>query len=138
MKSLRILLFEQIVPVDRGAGVTSRPLVGEEMGATAFCDGITSFAPATGIPLHTHNVDESVTLLEGEGEFQSGDIVQSVKPYDTVFVPAGTVHRFRNRGKGTMRILWVYGGVHVTRTFTETGETVDQLSEADRAGRREG
>lgn len=137
-KAPRILLFEQIAWVDRGPGVASRPLVGAETGATVFCDGITSFAAGTGIPLHSHNVDESVTLLEGQGEFQSGEIVQRVKPYDTVFVPAGTTHRFRNAGRGTMRILWVYGGVHVTRTLTETGETVDQLSEADRVGRREG
>jgi hypothetical protein len=30
-----------------------------------------------------------------------------------------------------MRILWVYGATDVTRTFTETGETISQM---DRSG----
>ena len=26
-----------------------------------------------------------------------------------------------------MRILWVYGSIHVTRTYVETGEEMDQF-----------
>jgi hypothetical protein len=28
-----------------------------------------------------------------------------------------------------MRILWVYGSTHVTRTFADTGETVEQFEQ---------
>lgn len=138
MKEPRVLVFDQIPSVDRGAGITTRPLVGEAIGATVFCNGVTTFGKGTGIAFHTHNVDESVTLLEGQGEFQAGEKVQRVKPYDTVFVPAGTVHRFRNAGDGHMRIMWVYAGIQVSRTFTETGQTVTHLSQADKGGRKEG
>jgi hypothetical protein len=31
-----------------------------------------------------------------------------------------------------MRFLWTYGGAHVTRTYTETGQTVEHLSAEDR------
>ena len=31
-----------------------------------------------------------------------------------------------------MRILWVYGGVEVTRTLTDSGETFVHMSESDR------
>jgi hypothetical protein len=41
-------------------------------------------------------------------------------------------HRFANRGKGPMRIYWVYGGREVTRTICATGETFEHLSEQDR------
>jgi mannose-6-phosphate isomerase-like protein (cupin superfamily) len=51
----------------------------------------------------------------------------TVCAYDTTQVPVGEPHRFINMGEGTMRILWVYGAVHVTRTFPDTGETVDQF-----------
>jgi hypothetical protein len=35
-----------------------------------------------------------------------------------------------------MSILWNYTSVDVTRTFTDTGETVRQLSPTDKGGTR--
>jgi putative monooxygenase len=127
----QVFVFEEVPSVDRGAGVSSKPLVREATGSTAFVNGVTTFPSGAAIPLHTHNVDESVTLLEGTGQFESEGRVQNVRPWDTVFAPANVPHRFINTGDGIMRILWVYGGIRVTRTFVETGETVDHLSEED-------
>ena len=31
-----------------------------------------------------------------------------------------------------MKFLWTYGGAHVTRTYVETGQTVEHLSAEDR------
>ena len=50
-----------------------------------------------------------------------------VNRYDTTFIPAGVPHRFINRGKDKMRILWVYSSIQVTRTYVETGEETDQF-----------
>ena len=135
MAKARVLRFDEIPPVDRGKGITSVPLVGTATGASRFSSGITTFPPGAAIPLHTHNAEEQVTVLEGEGLAEIEGKQTPVKPYDTTFIGAGVVHRFINTGNGRMRILWIYGSTQVTRTYVETGETVPQLSCAEFEGR---
>ena len=132
----KILKTNEISPVDRGNNIQTYPLAGEMTGATALSNGITCFPKGTSIPLHTHNVEETVTILEGEGVCELPDGSHSVNPFDTSFVPAGVPHCFRNAGNTEMKILWVYGGISVTRTYMETGETVNQLGPTDRVGGR--
>jgi quercetin dioxygenase-like cupin family protein len=90
--------------------------------------GITTFPPGTSIPIHCHNTVEQVTLIEGEGIAEIDGEQFPVRPFDTTQVPAGQFHRFLNPGSSTMRILWVYGSTHVTRTF-EDGRTVEQFEQ---------
>ena len=99
----------------------------EATGAKVFSSGVTTFPPSASIAVHTHNTDEQVPLLEGEGIAEVEGRQEQVNPYDTTFIPAGVPHRFINRGNGKMRILWVYGSIYVTRTYVETGEETDQF-----------
>ena len=50
---------------------------------------------------------------------------------DTTYIKAGTWHRFLNVGNDRMTTSWVYDTDEVTRTFQETGKTVEQLSGRD-------
>jgi HTH-type transcriptional repressor of puuD len=97
---------------------------------------MTVFSPGTGIPLHSHNVEESVLVYEGEATAVVGDDEFDLVAGQATWVPAGVPHCFRNRGEGTMTIYWVYGGRDVTRTITATGETFEHLSESDRGAAR--
>ncbi len=130
-----ILKFDEIPTVARGGGSYSRPLVGAWLGATGFTSGVTTSPKGRAIPFHSHNVEEGVTLLEGEAVCEFGGNSFRLKPWDTTYIPAGIVHRFVNVGDGPMSILWVYASTHVTRTLADTGETVEHMTPGDLGGK---
>ena len=136
MAKAHIFRFDEIQSVDRGEGISTRPMVSKAAGATGLSNGVTTFPPGAAIRLHTHNCDESVTLIEGVGVAEIEGKQFPVKPFDTTYVPAGVAHRFINTGKKQMRILWNYTSVNVTRTFADTGETVGHMTGADKGGTR--
>jgi HTH-type transcriptional repressor of puuD len=123
----------EIEQFDRGTGVKTIPLVGKwNAEGNRVTTGITVFEPGTAIPLHTHNVEETVMVLEGEATAVVGENSFELLAEDVTWVPSGIPHCFSNRGEGRMRIYWVYGGRDVTRTIVATGETFEHLSERDR------
>ena len=124
----RLYKFDELPPVGRGAGIASVELTSPPLAEQGFIMGITTFPPGTSIPIHCHNTVEQVTLIEGEGLAEIAGEQFPVRPFDTTQVPAGQFHRFLNPGPATMRILWVYGSTHVTRTFLD-GRTVDQFEQ---------
>jgi len=127
-----IVKYEEIVPFSRGDGVQTRLMVGKRIAETApFTTGTTAFPAGCAAPLHSHNCAEQVTILEGEAEALIGGELMQLGPMDTTFVPADVPHYFRNTGAGRLVILWIYGARDVTRTFTETGETVPHMSSRD-------
>ena len=130
-----VLRPEVIERFERGNGVVTIPFVGKWIcEGNRVTTGMTVFSPGTGIPLHSHNVEESVLVLEGDAVAEIGEESFDLVAGEATWVPAGVPHRFYNRGQGTMRIYWVYGGRDVTRTITATGETFEHLSESDRGG----
>ena len=137
MSQAKIIRFGDIPVVPRGSGVETKPLLLGSSGAQAFVSGISTFPVGAALKMHKHNTEEMVVLLEGEATVVAGDRRFDIVPYDTTHVPAGIEHRFINRGNTPMRILWVYGATYVTRTFADTGETVEHLSESDKGGVRQ-
>lgn len=126
---------EAVEPFDRGNGVVTIPYVGRWNCATnRVTTGQTQFAVGTGLPLHSHNVEETVLILEGLATAQIGDETFDLVAGAATWVPAEVPHRFLNRGDTLMRIYWVYRGRDVTRTITATGETFEHLSADDRGG----
>lgn len=119
-------LAEQEV-VDRGAGVTSVPLIGDRIPTDRLSIGMTVVPVGGAIPFHTHNSEEFILLLEGEAECEVDGKRHPVRPLDATYVPQGIVHRFVNVGDVPMRILWVYSTTDAQRTLVETGRSMGHL-----------
>lgn len=120
-----IVLRPSDLPVyERGGGARTTALVGPSIGASAFINGITSFAPGSAIPFHSHNCEESVMLVEGEAVLDIDGREIRLQPLDTTWIPPNVSHRFRNASQTQpMKIFWTYARVDATRTITETGQT---------------
>jgi len=134
MAEAHILKIDSLPVFDRGNGIQTTPLVTKEIGSKHMTTGLTRFPAGAKVPLHSHNCDEQVTILEGEAEAEIDGRRHRLQAYDTTLVPSDKPHRFVNVGKTPLLILWIYGTTEVTRTFTETGETVAHLSERDLVG----
>jgi mannose-6-phosphate isomerase-like protein (cupin superfamily) len=85
-------------------GVETRMLVAARNGAAQVCIFEQWVAPGTGAPTHSHSVEEVLTVREGEAEMWIGEQRVTVTAGQSLIVPAGQKHGFRNSGAGTLHL----------------------------------
>ncbi len=80
-------------------------ITGKETGGAFFMADI-SVAPGGGTPPHIHNrEDESFHLLEGTLTIHVGEDTITASAGDSVYLPRGIAHSFRNSGDGYAKAL---------------------------------
>lgn len=85
-------------------GVETRMVVSARNGAAQLCIFEQWIAPGAGAPTHAHPVEEVLTVREGEAEMWIGEERTIVTSGQSLIVPAGRLHGFRNSGTTTLHI----------------------------------
>ena len=85
-------------------GVESRMLVSARNGATQLCIFEQFVAPGVGAPTHSHPVEEVLSVREGEAEMWIEEERVIVSTGQSLIVPAGRLHGFRNCGTSRLHL----------------------------------
>jgi quercetin dioxygenase-like cupin family protein len=85
-------------------GVQTRMLVSAVNGSAQLCIFEQWIAPGNGAPTHSHPVEEVLTVREGEAEMWLDDQRVTVSAGQSLIVPAGRKHGFRNSGTATLHL----------------------------------
>jgi quercetin dioxygenase-like cupin family protein len=125
------LRFAELPAIKRNDEVVNFVIAGPKQSTKNFKTSITRMRARSSVPRHSHNCEEQVTVLEGRVKFVLGDKVFECGRYDSTYISAGVQHEFANVGEGDALVMVIYGASHVTRTFADTGETVEVGSARD-------
>ena len=83
-------------------------LVDSHDGATNFEMRRFTIRAGGSIPKHYHpEIEHEQYVLKGKYEVGIGDKVHVVKAGDSIFIPQGTLHWYRNRGRGDAEFLCI-------------------------------
>ena len=85
-------------------GVETRMVVSALSGAAQLCIFEQWVAPGAGAPTHWHPVEEVLTVREGEAEMWIDEERAVLTSGQSLIVPAGRLHGFRNSGTSVLHI----------------------------------
>jgi quercetin dioxygenase-like cupin family protein len=85
-------------PVDAADGLEKGVLIDEARGAPNFAIRRFTLAAGGDVPKHTNEVEHEQYVLSGEYTVGIGDEEHTVSAGDSLLIPAGVVHWYRNEG----------------------------------------
>jgi quercetin dioxygenase-like cupin family protein len=103
--------------------VTTRMLVSAAVGSRQLCLFEQWSAPGAGAPTHHHAVEETLTVLEGQAEIWLDGQRYAASAGQTLIVPAGHPHGFRNTGAATLHTLAVLAAPIFEAAYDDARET---------------
>lgn len=95
----RFVTVQDIDPVEFVPGLAFRPVIGE-----ASMANFVTFAPHTVAPLHVHEEEQIVVVVDGEFDFEIDGDVRTMRPGDVAVVPPWVPHGAQTRETGCTEI----------------------------------
>src|ERR1700761_4596733 len=83
-------------------GVQTRMVISAQNGAAQLCVFEQWVAPGKGAPTHAHSVEEVLTVRAGDAEMWIDGERTLVHAGQSLIVPAGRMHGFRNAATGAL------------------------------------
>ena len=133
-----VIRFNHWESQGRQALTRGQRLVTREVGAERITSGVTRFDRGAKIPLHVHDVEEQVTIIEGEAVAVIAGERVVLHAYDTTYVPAGTPHHFMNESDAPMAILYIYPSPNPQRHEVQAGAAHEGATRISEPGSSEG
>jgi quercetin dioxygenase-like cupin family protein len=106
--TMKKFCYEEVTSEKAGEGckgVNIRWLITKDIGAKHFAMRMFEVEPEGHTPLHSHEWEHEVFVLEGEGLVLAASGEAKLNPGDVVFMPPDEKHQFKNIGKDTLRFL---------------------------------
>ena len=103
-------------------GVKTRMRISALSGSVQLCVFEQWCDPGKGAPTHLHAVEEVLTVMEGTADVWVEDETVSVSAGQSVVVPAGRKHGFRNSGTGTLHVMATLASPMFEASFDAAGE----------------
>ncbi|MBT8208787.1 MAG: cupin domain-containing protein [Acidimicrobiia bacterium] len=93
--------------------------------------------PVGGPPLHVHDFDEVILVLEGRLVVQLDESIDELDAGDFAWLAAGHAHTFANPGPAPVRALGLAVPSGIEHLFAERGEYLGSLEAGERPGQSE-
>ena len=104
-------------------GVMTRMRMSAVLGGRQLCIFDQFCDPGLGAPIHSHAVEEVLEVIEGTAEIWLGKESAIVKPNQSVLVPAGARHGFRNLENTTLHVRATLAAPIFEASYGDRGET---------------
>ncbi len=104
-------------------GVKTRMQVSALTGAVQLCLFEQFCDPGKGAPTHLHSVEEVLTVMDGTAEVWVEDARATVTTGQSLLIPAGQKHGFRNVGETVLHVQAVLAAPVFEASFDDRTET---------------
>jgi len=104
-------------------GVITRMHVSAAVGANQLCVFEQWCEPGLGAPLHTHAVEEVLTVLAGQAQVVVNGEKSELSSGQSVIVSAGISHGFKNIGDGELHVRAILAAPVFEAAYEDGRET---------------
>jgi quercetin dioxygenase-like cupin family protein len=120
---MRVIDFPNQPDEEWRAGVMTRMRTSAINGAAQLCIFEQWCAADCGAPTHVHAVEEVLTVLAGEADIWVEDEHAAVLPGQTVVIPAGCRHGFKNTATSILHVQATLAAPIFEATFEDQNIT---------------